>query len=105
MAITVYTKSACVQCQATRRSLDKAGLAYATVDLDADAEALAQVVALGYRQAPVVMAGGDHWSGYRPDRIAALADRAAQGGGPAADTGDATEAGPAVVASAELALA
>ena len=27
---------------------------------------------LGYVQAPVVMAGGEHWSGYRPDKIKGL---------------------------------
>lgn len=30
-------------------------------------------MALGYLQAPVVVAGNDHWSGFRPDRIKALA--------------------------------
>ena len=29
-------------------------------------------MALGYLQAPVVVAGNDHWSGFRPDRIKAL---------------------------------
>ncbi len=28
------------------------------------------VMGLGYLQAPVVVAGGQHWSGFRPDRIA-----------------------------------
>ena len=30
-------------------------------------------MALGYLQAPVVVAGSEHWSGFRPDRIKALA--------------------------------
>jgi glutaredoxin-like protein NrdH len=30
-------------------------------------------MALGYQQAPDVEAGNDHWSGFRPDRIKALA--------------------------------
>ena len=29
-------------------------------------------MALGYLQAPVVVAGNVHWSGFRPDRIKAL---------------------------------
>ena len=73
MAITVYSKPNCVQCSATYRALDKAGLVYRTVDVALDVEALEQVRALGYAQAPVVMAGEDHWSGFRPDRIKALA--------------------------------
>ena len=48
MAITVYSKPNCVQCGATYRALD-------------------------YAQAPVVVAGEDHWSGFRPDKIKALA--------------------------------
>ena len=40
MAITVYSKPNCVQCSATRRALDKAGLVYETVDISLDAEAL-----------------------------------------------------------------
>jgi glutaredoxin-like protein NrdH len=34
-------------------------------------------MALGYLQAPVVTAGDDHWSGFRPDRIKALSNHAA----------------------------
>ena len=73
MAITVYSKPNCVQCNATYRALDRAGLPYETVDISLDAEALEQVKSLGYAQAPVVMVAGDHWSGYRPDKIKALA--------------------------------
>ena len=73
MAITVYSKPNCVQCNATYRALDKAGLLYETVDISLDVEALEQVKSLGYAQAPVVMAGEDHWSGFRPDKIKALA--------------------------------
>ena len=72
MAITVYSKPNCVQCTATYRALDKAGLNYEVVDISVDAQALEQVKALGYAQAPVVIADGAHWSGYRPDKIKAL---------------------------------
>ena len=71
--ITVYGKPLCVQCTATYRALDKAGLDYEVVDLSQDEKALAAVVALGYRQAPVVVAGADHWAGFRPDLITARA--------------------------------
>lgn len=73
MSITVYTKPSCVQCNATKRALAKMGLDYSEVDLTVDEEALATVKALGYQQAPVVFADGDHWSGFRPDKIKALA--------------------------------
>ncbi len=74
MSITLYTKPACVQCNATKRALKKHGLAFDEVDLTVDEEALATVKALGYQQAPVVFANGDHWSGFRPDKVKALAE-------------------------------
>ncbi|MCA1007594.1 redoxin NrdH [Rhodococcus hoagii] len=77
MSITVYTKPACVQCNATYRALDKAGLEYDIVDISENPEARDYVMALGYLQAPVVVAGDDHWSGFRPDRIKDLTANAA----------------------------
>ena len=73
MAITVYSKPACVQCTATYRALDKQGIEYEIFDVSVDDKALETVKALGYLQAPVVVTGDDHWSGFRPDKIAALA--------------------------------
>ncbi|MCS6712225.1 glutaredoxin-like protein NrdH [Brachybacterium sp. EF45031] len=73
MDITVYSKPLCVQCDATKRALTKAGLAFDVVDITEDADALARVKSLGYVQAPVVITGDDHWSGFRPDKIKALA--------------------------------
>jgi len=72
-AITVYSKPACVQCDATKRALDAAGVEFKVVDVTEDADAMALVTSLGYRQAPVVVAGSDHWSGFRPDKIKSLA--------------------------------
>lgn len=75
MSIIVYTKPACVQCTATQRALDRWGLAYQSVDLTTDAEAFERVLSMGYLQAPVVVDGDTSWSGFRPDRIKALAER------------------------------
>ncbi|GMA25232.1 glutaredoxin-like protein NrdH [Luteimicrobium album] len=77
MSITVYSKPACVQCEATKRALDKKGLEYDVVDVTEDPEALALVRELGYLQAPVVVADDTHWSGFRPDQITALAVKVA----------------------------
>lgn len=73
MTIAVYSKPSCVQCTATYRALDKLGIEYEIFDVSADEKALQTVKELGYMQAPVVIAGDDHWSGFRPDKIAALA--------------------------------
>ena len=56
MTVTVYTKPACVQCNATYKALDKQGIAYDVVDITEVPEARDYVMALGYLQAPVVVA-------------------------------------------------
>ena len=73
MTITVYSKPACVQCTATTRALEARGLAYPLIDLTEDDAAMEMVTSLGYRQAPVVVAGEAHWAGFRPDMIGSLA--------------------------------
>jgi glutaredoxin-like protein NrdH len=75
--ITVYTKLGCVQCQATLRVLQRAKLEFVTIDVSTDPHARDFVMSLGYLQAPVVVCGSRHWSGFRPDRIAELIDGAA----------------------------
>ena len=72
MDITVYSKPACVQCTATIRALQQNGLDYQVVDLTENAAAMNHVTELGYRQAPVVVAGDSHWAGFRPDLIGQL---------------------------------
>lgn len=41
-------------------------------DVSTDEAALEHVKSLGYMQAPVVVTDDDHWSGFRPDKIATL---------------------------------
>lgn len=65
--ITVYSKPACVQCTATYRALDKAGIRYEIAELT---EALlTRFKDEGHMQAPVVVAGSVTWAGFRPDLI------------------------------------
>lgn len=70
--VTVYSMPSCVQCTATYRALDNRGVDYDVVDVTADDEAYAKVKALGYQSAPVVVAGDQHWSGFRHDLIQTL---------------------------------
>ena len=69
MKITVYTTPNCVQCNSTKRYLDRHNVPYETVDLSQDEQALAMVRELGHTVAPVVIAGDKHWSGFRLDQI------------------------------------
>ena len=78
--ITIYTKPACPQCAATMRTLDRIGVPYCVVDTTADPDARDFVMALGYLCAPVVyVSPATHFSGFRPDRLAALAAPRAAG--------------------------
>lgn len=72
--VTVYSKPKCPQCDATKRSLTKHGVAYTVVDITKDAAAREYVLGLGYTSAPVVVTpSGEHWASFRPDRCKALA--------------------------------
>ena len=77
MSIKLFTKPACMQCNATKKALDRAGLDYEVVDISLDPAAREYVLSLGYMQTPVVEVDGDHWSGFRPERISSLASTVA----------------------------
>lgn len=70
--ITVYSKPQCVQCDMTVRELDNRNIDYNLVDLTTEPQALNYVKELGYQSAPVVVAGTQHWSGFRPDKLKSL---------------------------------
>lgn len=70
---TVYTKPSCVQCDATKRYLDKAGVEYDTVDITQNPEALDMILSMGFSAAPVVISDAGSWSGFQPDKLSQLA--------------------------------
>lgn len=57
----------------TKKQFEKQGVAYEVIDITEDHDAMAYVLGLGHMSAPVVVVGNDSWSGYRPERIQALA--------------------------------
>lgn len=75
--IEVYSKPACVQCDATKRELRKRGHEFTSLELADHPEKLAEFKAAGHLSAPVVVVtDGDTttvWSGFRAEKIAALA--------------------------------
>jgi glutaredoxin-like protein NrdH len=73
MTVTVYTKDNCVQCEATKRHLDKIDVAYETVNITNNIGALDKLISLGYRSAPVVVTDDDSWAGYIPEKLDKLA--------------------------------
>ncbi len=78
ISATIYTKPNCVQCTATKRAFDRLGVPYDLVDVSGDETARQRLAALGYQSVPVVICQSPaaQWSGFRPDRISALANQA-----------------------------
>lgn len=73
-AVTVYSQPNCQPCRITKRALDKREITYTEVDITKDDVAAEYVRSLGHMQAPVVVTSeGEHWSGYRPDKLGELA--------------------------------
>ena len=72
--VTVYTKPSCVQCDATKRMMDKLNIEYSAVDITIDQQAFDLVISKGFKSAPVVITDNDAWSGFNPDKISGLVD-------------------------------
>ncbi len=70
---TVYVKPSCVQCDMTKRFMDKNGIEYNTVDITKDGDALQMILNLGFSSAPVVISDKGSWAGFQPDKLNLLA--------------------------------
>lgn len=74
--VMLYTQPGCAPCAATKRMLVKLDVEHEVLDVTQHPEAMRIVKDLGYSSAPVVVVDEDeHWSGFRPSRIEALAAR------------------------------
>ena len=78
----VYTAGeSCVQCNATEKKMDQLGIERDVVSLaDVSPEQIQEWRANNLTTAPIVEANGEIWSGYRPDKLGALALVLAQEG-------------------------
>ena len=72
MTVTVYTTPNCVQCNATKKHLDRRSIVYKVVDLSENPDKLTEFVSMGLATAPIVEVGDKRWSGYRPAEIDAI---------------------------------
>ena len=72
--VTVYTNPNCVQCDQTKKFLDRNGIGYDTVDLSLDQSSLDMVLGMGFKAAPVVITDHDKWSGFKLDRLKSLVE-------------------------------
>lgn len=81
MLVTMLTKPQCVQCRMTVKELDRHGIEYKTIDITESEAALEWCRERDFLQAPVMVLGTmdtedfDAWTGFRPDKIAALVSR------------------------------
>ena len=74
-SVLVYVKPQCVQCDQTKRILDREGVEYSTIDITQDSEALEKILSMGFKSAPVVITEEDSWAGFNPDKINKLVER------------------------------
>lgn len=72
MIVKIYAKPDCLMLEATKRLLNRDNVQYLVVDVSVDEEALTYALSLGYTKLPVVIAGDEHWSGFRPEKITKL---------------------------------
>jgi glutaredoxin-like protein NrdH len=70
--VVVYTLPSCVQCDTTKRYLKRNLIEFDEIRLQDDPGAMETIKAMGYTQAPVVVAGDARWSGFRPDQLELL---------------------------------
>lgn len=78
MNVTVYTKPGCVQCEWTKKMLDKQGTDYQVIDVSESTMAQDILRELGYTALPVVVVNNGprtgHWSGFKLDKLRGLKD-------------------------------
>lgn len=69
MTVTVYSSPSCMQCNATKKYLNRMNIEFEEVDVSVNQEARDELTDLGYTQVPVVRFGETHFAGFRPDRL------------------------------------
>lgn len=74
MAVVVYTNPNCVQCEQTKKFLDREGIEYTVENLQSDDnyEKLVEFVNQGFKAAPIVVTDTETWSGFKPDKLGAI---------------------------------
>lgn len=79
MTVELYSKPGCNPCRMTKKHFAASGIEFAEFDVTVNDDARDVVLGLGYLSAPVVVVRdesgnvSDAWSGFNPDKVAALA--------------------------------
>lgn len=74
MSVIVYTNPNCVQCEMTKKYLDKENIEYTVENLQAEEnyDKLVAFVEQGFKSAPIVVTDTETWSGFKPDKLGAI---------------------------------
>jgi glutaredoxin-like protein NrdH len=74
MAVTVYTNPNCVQCEQTKRFLDKEHIEYTVENLQDpnNYNKVVEFINQGFKSAPIVVTDKDIWSGYHAEKLKGL---------------------------------
>ena len=67
--ITIFSKNNCMQCEMTKKLLDKEGADYQEINIDERPEMIDYVKDLGFSAAPVIKAGDIIFSGFQPAKL------------------------------------
>lgn len=72
LRVTVWVLPNCVQCNQTKREMDKRGIIYEVRELNRNPRAVERFKELGLISAPIVETDKYKWSGFRLERIKSL---------------------------------
>lgn len=73
--VTIYTpETACANCAATKRALEKKNIPYTVEVLREDHPKRDEFRAAGFAAFPIVITDTDSWCGFRPDKILQLTE-------------------------------
>ncbi len=77
--VIVYRQTSCGACHQVERFLRERGVPFTAKDIDVDATALTEFLALGYLTTPVTVVNGTPVPGFQPRRLTQLLGRPADG--------------------------
>ena len=74
LMVTVFSMNNCIQCKMTKRFLEEHNVAFIEHNIDEQPEFIENLKAEGFLATPVVkLPDGNAFTGFRPDRLSALA--------------------------------